>query len=240
MSSKSDYTETIDKFWRLVQNIDNAVASGASPSINCDTARSLHERIPILADMARCEYPFYSQVLLEISPILFRSCINGMHILNIAAFGELYLIVRNLKEEPFNLSFWSEIHPRIKSASLELYSDGHFGAAAEKSIKEVEQRLREIFAIAKPMATEPKDATQIVGALLSENGAYSVTKCRTPSERSYSRGVKLLFDGFLASYRNPSFHGNKSISKHEAIEQITLSSQLMFILDSGSITPIED
>lgn len=240
MSSKSSYKEKVDRFWRWVQNIDNALVGGAIPSIDCKTVQLLQAQIPLLADMVRPEYPFYSQTLLGISPILFQNCINGMHALNIAAFGELYLIIRNLKEEPFNLSFWSEIHPRIVDVSLELYSDGHFGESAEKSIKEVEQRLREIFTTAKPGVPEPKDAAQIVGALLSENGVYSISECRTPSEKSFSRGVKLLFEGFLASYRNPSFHGNRNIPKHEAIEQIILSSQLMFILDNGSIIPIED
>lgn len=240
MNSKSSYKEAIDRFWGWVQNINNALAGGAIPPINCSTAQSVQEQIRNLADMARPEYPYYSQTLLGISPILFKTCINGMHVLNVAAFGELYLIVKNLKEEPFNLSFWGEVHPRIKRVSLGLYADGHFGPAAEKSIKEVEQRLREIFVTAKPKATEPKDAAQIVGALLSENGVYSISECQTPSEKSFSRGVKLLFEGFLASYRNPSFHGNRNIPKHEAIEQVILSSQLMFILDKGSIVSMED
>ncbi|WP_165253092.1 TIGR02391 family protein [Adlercreutzia sp. ZJ304] len=157
--------------------------------------------------------------------------------MNITAFGELFLIVKHIKKEPYNLSIWAEMHPRIRSIASSLYKDGHFGAAAEKAIKEVEQRLRDIFREAKPTSKEPKEAADIVGALLSERGAYRVADDTTPSGKSYCRGIKLLFDGFLASYRNPSCHGNREFSKREAVEQIVLASQLMYALEGGSVVP---
>lgn len=156
-----------------------------------------------------------------------------------AAFGELSLITKNLIDGPINPSCWGVVHPRIRDVSLSLYSDGYFKAAAEAAIKEVEQRLHETFAEAKSTSKEPKNAAEIVNALLSENDSYRVSTRKTPSEISFSRGAKLLFEGFLASYRNPSFHGNKSVSKRESIEQIIISSNLMYILDNGFVADTE-
>lgn len=201
--------------------------------------RSVNNMIISLIPTIQSEYPYYSKILDTINQNLFM-CVNGsMAQVNTATFGELFLITSNLIDEPINLSFWDAVHPRIRSVSLSLYSDGYFKAAAEAAIKEVEQRLREAFAEAKPASKEPKNATEIVNALLSENGSYHVSARKTPSEISFSRGVKLLFEGFLASYRNPSSHGNKSVSKRESIEQIILSSQLIYILDNGFVADTE-
>lgn len=93
----------------------------------------------------------------------------------------------------------------------------------------------------RPFVADHADRLQLL--LRSEHAGFLSLAFRPhipPSEKSFSRGVKLLFEGFLASYRNPSFHGNRNIPKHEAVEQIILSSQPMFTLDSESIILIED
>lgn len=233
MQLGSDYKELIDRFWKWTQNFNEVIRSGNPPFVNYTIAQVIREQAISLSAVLEDEYPFYSKELTDISRILFRHSTAEMCAVNIAAFGELFLIIKNLKKEPYNLAIWHDIHPRVQSVSLPLYSDGHFGVAAEKAIKEVEQVLREIFVKVKPTTKEPKDASDIVGALLSENGAYPITACLTPSEKSFSRGAKLLFDGFLASYRNPTAHGNRGLSKRESLEQIVFSSQLLFILDKG-------
>ena len=71
----------------------------------------------------------------------------------------------------------------------------------------------------------------IVGALLGDNGAFHFCDTSTVSGKDQRRGVKLLFDGMFAAYRNPAAHANLPCTKREAVEQIMLTSQLMYILD---------
>lgn len=239
MESSLNYSSVINGLWSWAQRINGNLVQGVSPLINPAVAQSITGQMTSLASMVKPEYPYYSEVLLEIRHILFRGNSYGAYELNTAAFGELFLIVKHLQKEPINLNFWQEIHPRIQKVARNLCSDGYYDSATTSAIKEVEQRLREVFVEVRPTSKVPKDAASIVGALFSENGAYRVSAGITPSDKSYNRGVHHLFDGFLAAYRNPSAHENKVISKREAIEQIVLSSQLMYILDSGVAADVE-
>lgn len=155
--------------------------------------------------------------------------------MNPAAFGELFVIIRHIEAEPFAMRFWFAVHTRIANVSFELGKDGHCASAAEKAIKEVETRLREKFAELKPGAPVPSKVGDIIGALISENGAFKFCDTSTTSGKDYRRGVQLLFEGTMAAYRNPSAHANLQCDKREAIEQIMLASQLMFVLDKPQI-----
>ena len=48
-----------------------------------------------------------------------------------------------------------------------------------------------------------------------------------------NKGVKQLFEACFVAYRNPSSHRNISIGQREAFEQIALSSQLLYILETN-------
>ena len=149
--------------------------------------------------------------------------------------GELVVIVRHIKAEPVVVQFWSEIHPRIVNVSRELFVDGHCSAAAEKAIKEVESRLREKFSELKPGAAVPSKIGDVIGALMSENGAFKFCDTTTTSGRDYRRGIQSLFEGIMAAYRNPAAHANLQYEKREAMEQIMLASQLMYVLDKPQL-----
>ena len=150
----------------------------------------------------------------------------GAIFLNPAVFGELVVIVRHIEAEPVVVQFWAEIHPRIVNVSHELYADGHWSTAAEKAVKEVESRLREKFSELKPSAAVPAKIGDVIGALMSENGAFKL---------DYRRGIHSLFEGIMAAYRNPAAHANLQYEKREAMEQIMLASQLMYVLDKPQI-----
>ncbi len=109
--------------------------------------------------------------------------------------------------------------------------DGHYTSAAKKAVKEVETRLREKFAELKPNATVPAKVADIIGALISENGVFKFCDTSTSSGKNYRRGIQSLFEGAMAAYRNPPAHANLQYDKREAMEQIMLASQLMFVLD---------
>ncbi len=95
----------------------------------------------------------------------------------------------------------------------------------------METRLRELFQELKPNAVVPAKVGDIIGALLTENGAYHFADLSTVSGKDYCRGIQFLFEGIFAAYRNPSAHKNIPCTKRESIEQIMLASQLMYILD---------
>ena len=103
-------------------------------------------------------------------------------------------------------------------------------------MKDVESRLRELFLELKPEASPPPNAAGLIGALLSEKGAYTFASGITTSDRNYRRGIQSLFEGAFAAYRNPASHDNLHISQREALEQIFLASQMMYVLESGAPT----
>lgn len=177
------------------------------------------------------EYPFYASILPQIASILFPVNNMGTATLNPAAFGELVVIIRHIDAEPFSMRFWTAIHARITNVSYELYKDGHYASAAENAVKEVETRLREKFAELKPSVPVPSKVGDIIGALLSEKGAFKFCDASTTSGKDYRRGIQSLFEGTMAAYRNPSAHANLQYDRREALEQIMLASQLMFVLD---------
>ena len=170
-----------------------------------------------------------------VANILFQQNEMGAIFLNPAAFGELVVIVRHIEAEPVVVQFWAEIHPRIVNVSRELYADGHCSTAAEKAVKEVESRLREKFSELKPGTTVPSKIGDVIGALISENGVFRFCDTSTTSGRDYRRGIHSLFEGIMAAYRNPAAHANRQYEKREAMEQIMLASQLMYVLEKPQL-----
>ena len=156
-------------------------------------------------------------------------------LVNPVAFGELMVIICHIGAEPSVARFWSAIHPRIVNVSHELYVDGHYSTAAEKAVKEVESRLREKFLELKTGAAVPAKIGDVIGALMSENGAFKFCDTTTTSGRDYRRGIQSLFEGIMAAYRNPAAHANLQYEKREAMEQIMLASQLMYVLDKPQL-----
>lgn len=181
------------------------------------------------------EYPFYASILPQIASILFPVNNMGTATLNPAAFGELVVIIRHIDAEPFSMRFWTAIHARITNVSYELYKDGHYASAAENAVKEVETRLREKFAELKPGTSVPSKVGDIIGALLSDNGVFKFCDTSNTSGKNYRRGIQSLFEGTMAAYRNPFAHANLQYDRREALEQIMLASQLMFVLDKKQI-----
>ena len=195
----------------------------------------IHQWIGVIAKETQTEYPFYAAMLPGIANILFQG--NGMSpaLVNPVAFGELMVIICHIGAEPSIARFWSAIHPRIVNVSHELYVDGHYSTAAEKAVKEVESRLREKFLELKTGAAVPAKIGDVIGALMSEKGAFKFCDTTTTSGRDYRRGIHSLFEGIMAAYRNPAAHANLQYEKREAMEQIMLASQLMYVLDKPQL-----
>lgn len=225
---RNNQLDLLHQWVHNVKNMPNLIGL----SVNPDTVKSVCGGLKQIAEDFADEYPFYKDYLNHISQMLFIYAGHPiiMPMLNPAVFGELCVIEWHLYNRPIDLQFWNNIHPRICNISKQLYADGHFSASAEKAVKEVETRLRELFVELKPTTNLPAKIGDVIGALLSENGAYHFADTLTTSGRDYRRGIQSLFEGMFAAYRNPSAHENIEYSRREAEEQIMLASQLMYVL----------
>lgn len=228
---KITYENELRNLRNWINNANNNLKSTGAVTTDSVSAQNICYQINRISDEVLNEYPFYATELKNIALNLFMDFGYGTMALNNAAFGELYIIIGHIIQEPVDTAVWREIHPRIVAISKELFCDGYYDSSAEKAIKEVETRLRELFQLLKPGVTVPTKVGDIIGALLTENGAYQFADLSTASGKDYRRGIQSIFEGTFAAYRNPSAHENLSCTKREAIEQIMLASQLMYVLD---------
>lgn len=234
---KVAYKGQLDAIDQWLRDINNKLTMGISPTFLLNDCQKMQTDLREVAKKIKHEYPFYSQTLPGIGDNLFRPdpFSYGLMALNVAAFGELFIIVQHLVREPVDMRFWQDIHPRIIEVSKELFCDGHFAAASESAIKEVETRMRELFKEEKPNSPIPKDAAGLIGALLSDNGFYQFCDTSEISRANFRKGVKSIFEGAFMAYRNPSMHANLTCSQREAFERIVQASQMMGILTSGEV-----
>lgn len=230
---KTTYDNELRSLQNWINNVNNRLSSGMPIIIDSISVNNTCNQIAAVSNEIEVEYPFYATKLKNISEKLFQIPIYGPISLNNVAFGELFIIIHHIAQEPTNMAVWHDVHPRIVGISQGLFCDGYYDSAAEKAVKEVEGRLRELFQILKPGTTVPAKVVDIIGALLSENGAYHFFDLSTDSGKNYRRGIQSLFEGIFAAYRNPSAHKNLSCTKRESIEQIMLASQLMYVLDKN-------
>lgn len=228
---KITYENELRALQGWINSANNGLAKGA---VTADFAsiNNIRYQVSTIADGIAEEYPFYAAELRRLSGILFNNSIYEIAVLNSAAFGELFIIIQHIVREPVNMAIWRDIHPRIAKVSRALFCDGYFDSAAEKAIKAVEGRLRELFKELKPDSTTPVKVGEIIGALLTEHGAYQFADLSTVSGKDYRRGIQSIFEGMFAAYRNPSSHGNLQYTRRESIEQIMLASQLMYVLNN--------
>jgi len=228
MTMKTTYENELRSLQSWINNVNNGLVSGMPIVIDSASANNTCYQINALVNGIKEEYPVYAKELKNISANLFKNSTYGTVSLNDAAFGELFIIIHHVVQELVDMAVWREIQPRITGICQRLFCDGYYDSAAEKAVKEVESRLRELFQILKPGITVPAKVGDIIGALLSENGAYQFADLSTASGKDYRRGIYSLFEGIFATYRNPSAHENLPCTKREALEQIMLASQLMY------------
>lgn len=231
------YEKEISAIKDWLQRTNAQLSTGALPAFLQTDCWRIQNDLQTISTNIQYEYPFYGHELLEIKNRLFSAPQPpyGMMLLNAAAFGELFIIIKHISSEPIDTRFWQDIHPRIIAVSKGLFCDGHFAAASQAAIKEVETRMRELFKEGKPNSPIPKDAAGLIGALLSDNGFYQFCDTSEISGANFRKGVKFIFEGAFMAYRNPSMHANLTCSQREAFERIVQASQMMGILTSGEV-----
>ena len=220
-----------EELQRWAINTNNGIRQNSRALFNSSQVNSIFSLVNSIALQIADEYPFYSRELPDIVKTLFLPISNGLYLCNTAAFGELFIIVKHLHDEPTDSSYWLMIHPRIVGSSQGLYFDMHYASAANRAFIEVETKLRELFRTLKPGTVEPNKVGDLIGALLTDDGAYHFYDATTPSGKDYGKGIRCLFEGAFSAYRNPSSHANVEISKEDSFAQIVLASQLMDVLE---------
>lgn len=228
---RNTYTNEIAELHKWVESTDYQLGRGSPYRYTEAEVQTVCQRIYFIVNCILEEYPFYALKLPTISQRLFSGNRLSGFTLNPAVFGELFIITQQLFSEPINAQFWTNIHPRISKISKDLFCDGHFASAAEKAMKELETRLRELFQELKPGAGVPSKIGDVIGALLGDNGIFTFCDTSSFSGKDYRRGIKSILEGAFAAYRNPAAHANLPCTRREAVEQIMLASQMMYALD---------
>lgn len=232
---KHNYSNELSKLLHWALNIEQTLGASMPFMRTMKEVQEIFRCIAVVANGIKTEYPFYADVMQKISNNLFSQNGPNFFAINLAGFWQLNMILQHINREPVNTAFWSCIHPRIQIISKDLYVDGHYSSAAERAIKEVETYLKEKFSEIAPDSKPIADVSRAIDALLSDSGLFQFCEVSTQSGKNKRKGTRLLFDGCILAYRNPSAHANINFTKREAFEQITLASQLLYILDKEQI-----
>lgn len=132
---KTAFENEIRSLQSWIDRANSELASVGMVTTDFNSVNNICYQINVIADGVTEEYPFYATELRRITGILFMNAAYGAATLNNAAFGELFIIIRHIINEPINMAMWQEIHPRIAAISQGLFCDGYPDSAAEKAVK---------------------------------------------------------------------------------------------------------
>lgn len=216
VASISAVVETGNEIKRDLGALIGAVFERSGEEIQCT---SIYQIIPL---------SFYRDILSSIRQRITRELI-GLEKL----YGNLdSLEIQNI-DDPENIAFWNNINNRIKNQARDLFIQCFYGPAAERAVREIETKLREMFRELKPNSNEPQKIGDIIGALLTENGVYHYCDTVSQDGKNFCKGFVQLVQGFLIAYRNPFSHTNHTLTKRKAFELISTSSMIMEVLEKG-------
>ena len=165
---KISYEHELRNLQNWINNVNIRLSSVGTVTTDLASVNNTCYQINTIAEEIVSEYPFYGRELKNISTNLFKSSAYGTVTVNSAAFGELYIIISHIAQEPVDIAAWYEIHPRIVAISQELFCDGYYDSAAEKAIKEVETRLRELFILLIYLQSVERITAEVYNLYLKE------------------------------------------------------------------------
>ena len=121
----------------------------------------------------------------------------------------------------------------IRSASRQLFVDGHYQNAIEDTYKALEH------AVAERCSLSEYGASLMRKAFSSEPPLIALTKLETESQKRVQEGYGHLFAGSMMAIRNPRAHGLTVDEPGEALELILLAQHLMRKLKAATNTTID-
>ena len=100
------YEKEISAIKDWLQRTNAQLSTGALPAFLQTDCWRIQNDLQTISTNIQYEYPFYGHELLEIKNRLFSAPQPpyGMMLLNAAAFGELFIIIKHISSEPIDLS----------------------------------------------------------------------------------------------------------------------------------------
>lgn len=230
---------------REISNKLRAIASNpdaASLPFDAITVSRIREDILTVARVADNEdSQLYSQ-LIRAKEILFYRNQYGQAMLNIVALGEVvfgldYLAAKQLtqKNRPESEDeIWSYIHPLIQKSSKQLFEDRHYANAAEDAYIEINDRVKNLYAIVKPGCKVP-DGCAVMNIVFSTNNPL-IKFCDQSTDTGVNRqkGYMQMLTGAMSALRNPKAHSNNEVlSAEESYRRLATASMLMYAIDDA-------
>ena len=127
------YENELRNLQNWINNANHNLKSTGTVTTDSASAQNIYYQINRISDEVLNEYPFYAAELKNIAPTLFTDFGYGTVALNSAAFGELYIIIGHIIQEPVDMAVWREVHPRIAAISKELFCDGYYKRGRNKT-----------------------------------------------------------------------------------------------------------
>ena len=184
-----------------------------------------------LAEEIQLEYPYFYKELMQLKERLF----NGIATVNPFIWGRIYEIMIAIQQpiSNFRSEIWANIHPMINRVSKSLYEDGHYAESAENAFKEINSRVKKLYALKCPSKKVP-DGAPVMTTVFSDNGPLIEFGERTSeSGQNIQKGFMMMLAGAMTGLRNPKAHENLTISEEDAMRQLMFSSMLMYKIDDA-------
>lgn len=197
------------------------------------------EAVLIIAQDTKTQYPIISKELEGLRHQLFQN--NGMGVLfiNPCVLGQIVEALSILDKEIHNNkeNMWDLIHPRISKCSRKLFEDGSYINSTVDAFIEINDRLKSIYKILKPSATEIPDGVDLMHKLLGgKPPMLPVGELESESGKNIQEGTHFMMAGAISALRNPKSHSNEvQISKNEAIRRLMFASMLMNRIDEAVV-----
>ena len=93
---KTTFGNEIRSLQSWIDRANSELVSVGMVTTDFNSANNIYYQINVIADGVTEEYPFYTTELRRITGILFMNATYGVAVLNNAAFGELFIIIRIL------------------------------------------------------------------------------------------------------------------------------------------------
>lgn len=193
---------------------------------NNDSVKAICSNINELAFEVRNKNPRLYNDLQDIKSNLFY----GQNFINVFNLARLVQIMRSYDYLSTN-DFWQFVHPRIVELSKNKFEDGYFSDAVQTAIVEICSIVRE-YRKEKGLPEIQSDKDMMYNTF-STLKVLQFTDSSTTSLKNIQEGYEKIFPGIIQAIRNPNAHGNTKIEKDDAVRELMIASDLMYMLDKA-------
>ena len=197
----------------------------------CQIAAIMNDLTKISNDISR-EYPHFCDELFRLkdSLFLYNGCFNP------SAFGQIFAILKSLVydiDHP-QTDIWSMIHSRIAKSSKQLFLDGHYANAAEDAFIEINDRVKNLFAILRPDDKIPDGSSAMNTVFSVKTPIVEFEDCATETGYNTQIGFMQMLSGSMTALRNLKAHTNTIVvAKEECMRRLMFASMLMYKIDEA-------